>query len=218
MSEENNTPTPSAPAIDVAAITKQAVEAATAKAEELTKSKAEALAADNAARLQQAARLLAGESLDDKPKQHALHQAFIQDPETFVERLGENIVHKAEQKRISSEQNASVARSVTAEFVNKFPDVVEDGKAEIIKGLVAAKMAEVDANGKPVHSYKDALKYGFETVVKQFGLKESEGQSSGFGLPRGGAASFGASKASKTQANADFIAGMRAKAASYRNK
>ena len=209
MSDEikDTTPPPAAPAVDVDAIVNQAAK----RAEEIANARAAKVAAELEERQKRAARVLAGEPEEgSKPKLHAVHEMFARDPEGFFEAVTAQATERAQKSVAQQKEEERITRSVTAEYASKYPDITEH--SEIINDVVMAQVAR----GVPL---EDALKSGFEKVVKKFKLSESSASdSAAFGLPLGGARGFTKGSANSKQSNQDFVASMRKAASAVRTK
>ncbi len=205
------TPAPATPPVDVAKITADATTAAIAATAKAAEESATKLAAQ---KLSAIGKALAGEEAEDPNK--AVLRALISDPISALNtaaKKGEERALKAirEEREIERTQVA-----VSSKFVPEYPGLNSPKKLAAVERYAEDYMNQ----GKP---YAEALEMGFKDAITEFGLKSvteevKSGTMRGVGLPSGGGYGSTTSKVDPEKGQQDFLAGMRAKANSFRVK
>lgn len=199
------------PAVDVAALAKAAADAATAAVTKTIEEKASKVATD---KLEAIGRALTGQ---DKPDhgQQAL-ESFVKDPLKSLHTVKE-ITKQELREEMQVEQNfRNIQASVAKPFLENYPEINTPTKLALVEALTIQAQKAGD-------SYDVALKKGFEGAIKEFKVESvSEAIKNGNyqqgGLPHGGGFVPGAPKYSEEKSNADFLTGMKQRAAAIRTR
>lgn len=202
---------PAAPAIDVAALTADITQKVTASVSKTAEEKATAIAAQKLAVIGKA---LSGEQAPDTRK--IVLETFVDDPLKALHTVRESAKNEAVKEIRQELAYKDTQVAVSSKFMPEYPELKATNKLRMVEKIADDYVAQ----GKP---YNEALELGFQETIKEFGLKSvSEAQRNsavrGVGLPTGGGFASQTEQASPEKVQSDFLAGMQARARSFRTR
>lgn len=202
------TPPPAAPVVDVAAITKAAVDAA----KEQAKTDTANVAADIKKSITTA---LNGEDKSD-PSDSFL-KAFAKDPVRAFQMTKEAAKNEVLEIIAHDNNTKKIQTQVVAPLLQEYPGLNSDKKMAMVEKITE----KYQAQGK---TYQEALKLACDDTIKDLGLKsvsqiQQEEESNAGALPNGGGyLGNPPSQISNAKSSSDFLTGMKDRAAAFRQR